>query len=275
MKHEITVAQNGSGDFFSIAEAMDSIANPTVLDPVEIIIRPGVYRETLVTKDWVNLIGEDREKCIISYDGDIAPLKHLRMKHTICSASNTLIKNLTISGQHVKYCIHSDGRRDYLLTLENCLIRRECTDGDIKQYPFAFGIGLRGKQHIVMENCLVEADSPIYMHNWDKQKSSCSMSIEKCVLNGKNISLYISPLGSEQRDFLVIHDSVLNGIKAITYVNHRDARHPTRAGKSEIEVVGSGNTVNGPADCEIKDDSTRRLSGLDLTGFAGTSNTIK
>lgn len=265
MKRQITVAQNGSGDFFSIAEAMDSIEIPTSTNQVDIIIRPGIYRETILTRHWVNFIGEDRDKCIISYDGAVDHQTHLRMKHTIASVSNTLIKNLTIVGSRVKYCIHSDGGQNYLLTVENCLIRRESTDGALQQYPFAFGIGLRGKQHIVMKNCIVEADGPIYMHNWDNQKSSCSMSIEKCVFNGKNFALYISPLGSGQRDFLVIHDSVLNGIKAINYVNYTDISHPSRAGKSEIEIVGSGNTVNGGIDREIKDDSSKRLSGFELS----------
>ncbi len=265
-RRKVIVAQDGSGDFNSISEAMDSIENATDLNPVDIIVRPGVYRETILTKHWVNLIGEDREKCIISYDGEVAPETNLRMKHTICSVSNTLIKNLTIIGSRVKYCIHSDGGEEYVLTVENCLLRREYPAGDEKQYPFAFGIGLRESQHIAIKNCIIEADGPIFMHNWDNQKGSCSMTIDQCVLNGKDFALYISPLGSGQRDFLVIRDSVLNGVKAISYVNYKEERHPNRVGKSEIEVFGGGNTINGDLDCEIKNASNLCLAGLDSTG---------
>jgi len=262
---KIIVAQDGSGDFNSIGAALDSIENATALNPVDIIIRPGVYRETILTKHWVNLIGEDRDKCIISYDGESDTETNLRMKHTICSVSKTLIKNLTIIGSRVKYCIHSDGGEDYNLYVENCLLRREYPAGDEKQYPYAFGIGLRYKQHIALKNCIVEADGSIFMHNWDNQMGSCSMTIEKCILNGKDFALYISPLGSGQRDFLVIHDSVLNGAKAISYVNYKEERHPNRVGKSEIEVFGCGNKINGTVDCEIKDDSNLRLSGFELS----------
>lgn len=61
---EYVVAQDGSGDFFSIQAAVDYAG-----DGDTIIISPGTYYENVVVwKKELSLIGTDRDKCTIAYD---------------------------------------------------------------------------------------------------------------------------------------------------------------------------------------------------------------
>lgn len=69
-KTEIVVAQDGSGDFMSIQEAINSCkAFPDL--PITIRIRNGKYIEKVKVHAWntrLTLMGEDRAKTIISFD---------------------------------------------------------------------------------------------------------------------------------------------------------------------------------------------------------------
>lgn len=264
----IVVAQDGTGQFKTITEALESVKDAAKERPVDINIKPGTYVETITTLDWVNLIGENRDTCVIRYDGGPDAANTVK-KHTVWATSNTTLQNLTIVGIRVKYCIHSDGGRAYVLIVENCTLRREYPDGEPKTFPVAFGIGLHADQHIVMKDCLLEAELPIYMHNWFDQRSSCSMTLEKCLLQGKICSLEICCLGSKQRDFFVIHDCVLEGLESgVKYVNSGPSLNPKWNGISEIELLGSGNGSVKITGAEIKDDYQKRQPGIELSGQA-------
>jgi len=64
----IIVAQNGSGNFRTIQEAINSLSNSANSERV-IYIRNGVYREYLLCqKNFVTLVGENRDSVIITYD---------------------------------------------------------------------------------------------------------------------------------------------------------------------------------------------------------------
>jgi len=260
---KVVVATDGSGDFTNIVEAIASIKDATKTSPVDIIIKPGIYKETITTRDWINLIGEDRDKCVVSYD--CGTEKDVHKYHTVWATSNTKIKNLTLIGQTVKYVIHSDGGSAYLLTIENCILRREYPTEKAKHYPAGFGIGLRANQHIVIKDCVIDAILPIYMHNWNEQLSPCSMTLEKCSLKGQDYAIHIGMLGSQQRDFFVIHDSVLVGAKGgIDYKNYRNIKGRTWHGDNEMVVTGSGNGDVSIPGAEFKDDSQKRQSGVEL-----------
>ena len=260
---KIVVAKDGTGDFATINEALAASKGATKAKPVDILIKPGTYTETVTTHDWVNLIGEDRDKCILTFHGGTKDIVH---KHTIWATTNSTIKNLTIIGTQVKYCIHSDGGRRYVLNIENCLLRRVYPKEFRRAYQAGFGIGQRGGQHIVMRDCTIEADLPIYWHNWNDQPSSCSMTLERCVLKGKDNALGMYLLGSKQRDFYIIHDSELHSAKeSIKYVNMRHTKTARPwIGNSEVELIGSGNTLKGIVGATMRDDSAKRVHGPDL-----------
>lgn len=236
---------------------------------MDIKIKPGVYAETITTRDWVNLIGANRDMCVIRYDGGSDTAATVR-KHTLWATSSTTLRNLTIVGIRVKYCIHSDGGGKFVLNIENCTVRREYPAGEPKPYAAAFGIGLRGDQHITMRDCRVAADLPVYLHNWNDQRAPCSMTLEKCVMKGKESAVGIYCLGSKQRDFFVMHDSVLEGLESgVKFVNFRNVKGaPSWNGQSEIKLLGSGNSGAKITGTELIDDSENRQSGIERAAQA-------
>ncbi|HET8774256.1 MAG TPA: pectinesterase family protein, partial [Thermoanaerobaculia bacterium] len=63
----LVVAQDGSGDFRTIQEAIDAIPADNEDNQI-ILIRNGVYREKVrIAKSYVSLVGEDREKTRIEF----------------------------------------------------------------------------------------------------------------------------------------------------------------------------------------------------------------
>lgn len=63
-----TVAQDGSGDFVTIQEAVNAVRDLSQ-QQVTIFIKKGIYKEKLVIPSWkirISLVGEDREQTIIT-----------------------------------------------------------------------------------------------------------------------------------------------------------------------------------------------------------------
>ena len=63
------VAQDGSGDFLSVQEAINA-APDSLTSPYLIFIKKGSYEENVVipeSKPYIHLIGQDREQTIIHY----------------------------------------------------------------------------------------------------------------------------------------------------------------------------------------------------------------
>lgn len=68
--YDFVVAQDGSGDFTTIQEAIDAVRDYTPI-PRTIFIKSGVYHEKLLIPSWktdITLIGEDVDNTIIDYD---------------------------------------------------------------------------------------------------------------------------------------------------------------------------------------------------------------
>jgi pectinesterase len=66
---KLVVAQDGSGDYTSVQEAIDAIPAFPV-GGVEVFVKNGTYREKVVIPSWktdIRLIGEDKNKTIISW----------------------------------------------------------------------------------------------------------------------------------------------------------------------------------------------------------------
>jgi unsaturated rhamnogalacturonyl hydrolase len=103
----LIVAQDGSGDFRTIQEAVDAIPAGND-DPQIILIRNGTYKEkVMLAKSHIALVGEDRAKTRIEY----AELrKHWRVKHpddygaavinVADGATDITIANLTVHNNY-------------------------------------------------------------------------------------------------------------------------------------------------------------------------------
>ncbi|EOA32123.1 hypothetical protein CARUB_v10015374mg [Capsella rubella] len=73
LKPDITVANDGSGDFVKITEAISSIAEKTT--PVVIYVKAGIYYENvIVSRDQVTMYGDGKQRTIVS--GNLNRLDH-------------------------------------------------------------------------------------------------------------------------------------------------------------------------------------------------------
>ncbi|MHA4739027.1 pectinesterase family protein [Dyadobacter sp. MSC1_007] len=159
VEQKFTVAQDGSGDFKTIQEAVNAVRDHSERKAV-ISIKKGIYREKLVIPAWkknIALIGESREGTIITngnYSGQDFPGKDFTQNTkystytsytVLVQANDCSIQNLTIEntarrvGQAVALAMEADrievvncnilGNQDTLYTskdgrnyFKNCLI---------------------------------------------------------------------------------------------------------------------------------------------------------
>jgi pectinesterase len=123
---KIVVDKSGGGDFISLQEAIHSVRAFDPDGPTLIIVKNGIYREKIVIPDYVcniAIIGEDKEKTIISYD-DYAGKENMGTfrTYTLQVRGNDIrLENLTIEnaagpvGQAV--ALHTEGDR---IIVKNC-----------------------------------------------------------------------------------------------------------------------------------------------------------
>lgn len=70
-KYDFIVAQDGSGDFKTVQEAINAVPDYRKAGETRILIRKGTYKEKIVvaeSKQNVTLIGEDKFETILTYD---------------------------------------------------------------------------------------------------------------------------------------------------------------------------------------------------------------
>lgn len=123
----IVVSRDGTGNFRTLQEAIESAR--TFMDyTVTIYVKNGVYKEKVIVPSWVeniDIIGEDRDKTIITYDdhANINKMGTFRTYTVKVEGSDITFKNLTIEnnaaqlGQAV--ALHTEGDR---LKFINCRI---------------------------------------------------------------------------------------------------------------------------------------------------------
>ena len=123
----IVVSRDGTGNFRTLQEVIES-ARAFMDYTVTIYVRNGVYKEKVIVPSWVeniDIIGEDRDKTIITYDdhANINKMGTFRTYTVKVEGSDITFKNLTIEnnaaqlGQAV--ALHTEGDR---LKFINCRI---------------------------------------------------------------------------------------------------------------------------------------------------------
>lgn len=125
-KTEYIVDRNGTGDFRTIQEAINSVRTGDPRGLITIRIKNGVYKEKLIIPPHVTnikMIGEDRDKTIINYDdhANINKMGTFKTYTFLLSGNDITLENLTIEnssselGQAV--ALHIEGDR---VVLRNC-----------------------------------------------------------------------------------------------------------------------------------------------------------
>jgi pectinesterase len=101
----IVVAQDGSGQFKSVQDAIMSVPAGSASQPVVIHIKPGIYKELIYIqheKRFFHLLGEDAEKTILTFDLHSnmiglngKPIGTFRTPSTVVDADDFTAENIT------------------------------------------------------------------------------------------------------------------------------------------------------------------------------------
>lgn len=184
----LTVAQDGSGNYKTIQEAINAVRDLSQLQ-VKIFIKKGVYHEKIVVPSWktkISLIGENKDSTIISwndYSGKNYPGKDWTGKdkfstytsYTVLVKGNDFVaENLTIEntagrvGQAV--ALHIEGDRCLIL---NCKLSGNqdtlyaATENSRQYYKDCFIEGttdfIFGEATVVFQNCTIKSLTNSYI----------------------------------------------------------------------------------------------------------------
>ncbi len=177
-----TVAQNGTGNFKTIQEAVNAVRDLSQ-QQVKIFIKNGVYHEKIIIPSWktnISLIGESEDNTTISYNdyaGKLLPAKDYFLKtdtlrtftsYTLLIIGNDCsVENITIEnnagrvGQAV--ALHTEGDR---IIIKNCKLLGNqdtyyaATDGSRVYFKDCFIEGttdfIFGEATAVFENCTIK-----------------------------------------------------------------------------------------------------------------------
>lgn len=206
------VKKDGTGDFQTISEAVDvATSDDTVL------VYPGIYEESIEVYDKsLNLIGTDRECCILQYDstqynkipltfgaGYISNLtiygynEESEEEEKVAYSTNDFYNNETIENIQIwqemfpGYTIHIDQNYSYgkEILMENCKI--------VSNNSQCVGIGSRGENKISFIDCdLISNGSGgcIYYHNTQSLELSgdAYLTLKNCNLRNYKCPYVIS-----------------------------------------------------------------------------------
>lgn len=177
----MVVATDGSGDYTSIQQAIDN-AKSFPDKRITIVLKNGVYHEKIVVHEWnttLSLIGEDRDKTIISYNDHFKNIDRgrnstFRTPTVLIEGDGFHAENLTIEntagpvGQAVALAVNADrvsfynsrflGHQDTLyLTGENKRqYFKDCYIEGTTDFIF-------GRATAVFENCVIHSKADSYI----------------------------------------------------------------------------------------------------------------
>ena len=211
------VATRNQADFNSIREIMNSITDASASNRYEIIVPRGRWFECDIQgKEYVSIIGEDREETILYCDGTSTnltpsgyayadysnqPLNTLSQsyKHCVFATNDLDIRNLTIEVNDAKYDIHLDDAGYKSINVRNCHLKAG------NNVNYCIGIGIHGGQTINIKNCIIERTEyvegrrGIFAHNWNNQSAPSHIIVDSCLFKNCGFAT-IDELGSEQDD---------------------------------------------------------------------------
>lgn len=205
-ENQVTV---GDGkDYATINEALDAITDNSITNPYDIIVYAGTYLESITTKDYVNIIGVNKEDCIISFIGTAADETYYNAHGAVYATSTSILENLTIKNYDGKYPIHSDiatGANGYRLVIKNCRLEHLGCSGTLWGGT-PFGIGLYENQHIEIYNSeligtnasALYGSAGVYCHNILSTSGIGyrSLRIENCTIESVAYGVRINGLSA-------------------------------------------------------------------------------
>lgn len=235
-----TVTVGTGKDYSTIAAAIAAVTG-TVDSPVDIKIYAGTYVEgNLPLKDYVNIVGVDRDSVVIDFPGTSGDEIN---QDVFRGAAKCTIKNLTAKGEYVKYVLHADEGGDCEIVLEQVKFEKI---GTAANYAAAVGLGLRGDQKFKVKNSeligtVSSSLGALYCHNWNDQIGNAILEIENSYLHGANTGAYIGSLGSGMTDLLILRGNKFDGaIADIAFYRDTNFGH----NQDDWNVIAEGNEID-------------------------------
>jgi pectinesterase len=156
--YDLVVARDGSGDFFTVQEAIDAVPDMRG-KPTSIYIRNGEYREKLVlarVKRDVRFIGESCEKTILTYDDYASKPNRFGENVGTSGSASFYITGTGFTAENITFAnsagpvgqavaIWSDGDR---------LVFRNCRFLGFQDTLYTYGQATGSRQYF--ENCYIE-----------------------------------------------------------------------------------------------------------------------
>jgi hypothetical protein len=204
-----------------IANLIRSITDASADNRYKILVHDGEYQETdIVTKDYIDLVGEHYENVVLIHDGDATynspddysmgeeysnvPVNTIpwQDKHLIYHMSNSTVKNITLKtvGGTCKYICHQDSSNNkFTAIFENvCFL-----NGSGSQ---VLGVGARAGQYFKYLGCnFIQNENEnldevsFNLHNWNNQNGTCGLHFENCSFTHVGW-IHVLDLGSGQTD---------------------------------------------------------------------------
>ena len=210
---EITATRNAA-NFNSIREIINSITDASSEKRYIIHVPVGEWFECDIQgKDYVSIIGEDRERTILYCDGlsdNVTPSDYSYAanantalnavskiyKHVFFAKKNLIVRNLSVKALSCKYCLHLDQETYTELLFDNCHFYGTNLNNII-------GIGIHAGQHLRFENCIIEnldaLGYGVFCHNDSAQSKPTNMEFENCYFKSCHI-ISMMELGSNKDD---------------------------------------------------------------------------
>jgi pectinesterase len=184
----IVVSQDGSGDYTTIQQAVDN-AKAFPYERITIFVKDGFYKEKVKIHEWntnISLIGESKEKTIISYDDyfgkiNMGPNSTFYTPTLFVEGDNFIAKNLTIEntsgevGQAIALSVFADK-----VLIENCNL--------LGNQDTLYASGDSAKQYY--KNCYIEGTTDFIF-------GRATAFFESCIIYSKKSS-YITAASTPQ-----------------------------------------------------------------------------
>lgn len=258
-KTEYIVDRNGTGDFRTIQEAINSVRTADPRGLITIRIKNGIYKEKLIIPPHVTnikIIGEDRDKTVINYDdhANINKMGTFKTYTFLLSGNDITLENLTIENSSAELgqavALHIEGDR---VVLRNCrLLGHQDTlyagrDGARQYFENCYIEGttdfIFGPATTWFEGCTIHCKKNSYITAANTPQNikygyifnNCNVTVGEAVT-----AMYLGRPWRAYSMTLFMNSTLPKGIKAEGWDNWRDPANEKTARYMEYNNKGEG-----------------------------------
>ena len=210
--HVIHIAQDGSGDFTSIRQAIESVTDSNGFNQYIFYVHKGTYDilseytqaevnadgfKGLYLKDGMSLIGVGARSEVV-LTGTLDPSLYDSTKRNAVSVLNltgdVTVENLTVTASYIRYAIHDDtGSATHKLNTRRLINLKVYGDHMTSgSNSYSYGAGGNNLKRIIAKDC--DFSSAVVIHTDANSRYSMSVYLENCSARLWSFSDYNSGL---------------------------------------------------------------------------------